>query len=66
MRTVLGSFLFSNLVIYTKMTKLNLIAEFAKAEYGLSKDIVSRYIAINDRYSEGGYSDRLQDKYEKT
>ena len=40
------------------------VAEFAKAEYGLSKDIVSRYIAINDRYSEGGYSDRLQDKYE--
>lgn len=42
----------------------NTVAEFAKAEYGLSKDIVSRYIAINDRYSEGGYSDRLQDKYE--
>lgn len=40
------------------------VDEFAKAEYGLSKDIVSRYIAINDRYSEGGYSDRLQDKYE--
>ncbi|MCI6782924.1 MAG: hypothetical protein MR594_04735 [Lachnospiraceae bacterium] len=40
------------------------VAEFAKAEYGLSKDIVSRYIAINDRYSEGGYSDRLQGKYE--
>lgn len=40
------------------------VAEFAKAEYGLSKDMVSRYIAINDRYSEGGYSDRLQDKYE--
>lgn len=40
------------------------VAEFAKAEYGLSKDIVSRYIAINDRYSEGGYSERLQDKYE--
>lgn len=42
----------------------NTVAEFANAEYGLSKDIVSRYIAINDRYSEGGYSDRLQDKYE--
>ena len=39
------------------------VAEFAKAEYGLSKDVVSRYIAINDRYSENGYSDRLQDKY---
>lgn len=40
------------------------VAEFAQAEYGLSKDVVSRYIAINDRYSENGYSDRLQTKYE--
>lgn len=40
------------------------VAEFAAAEYGLTKDVVSRYIAINDRYSEGGYSDRLQAKYE--
>jgi len=40
------------------------VAEFAQAEYGLSKDVVSRYIAINDRYSENGYSDRLQSKYE--
>lgn len=40
------------------------VAEFAAAEYGLTKDVVSRYIAINDRYSEGGYSDRLQVKYE--
>ena len=40
------------------------VAEFAAAEYGLTKDVVSRYIAINDRYSEGGYSSRLQLKYE--
>ncbi len=40
------------------------VAEFAQAEYGLSKDVVSRYIAINDRYSENGYSGRLQSKYE--
>lgn len=40
------------------------VAEFAAAEYGLTKDVVSRYIAINDRYSEDGYSDRLQVKYE--
>lgn len=40
------------------------VAEFAKAEYGIEKDVVSRYIAINDRYSEGGYSERLQEKYE--
>lgn len=39
------------------------VAEFAKAEYGLTKDIVSRYIAINDRYAENGYSDRLQERY---
>ena len=41
------------------------VAEFAKAEYGLSKDVVSRYIAINDKYSEGGYSEHLQEKYKK-
>ena len=38
--------------------------EFAKAEYNLSKDQVSRFIAINDKYSVDGYSDRLQEKYE--
>lgn len=39
------------------------VAEFAQAEYGLTKDVVSRYIAINDRYSEGGYSDQLQERF---
>lgn len=39
------------------------VAEFAQAEYGLTKDVVSRYIAINDRFSENGYSDQLQEKY---
>lgn len=39
------------------------VAEFAKAEYGFSKDIVSRYIAINDRFSENGYSMKLASKY---
>ena len=39
------------------------IAEFAKAEYGLTKDVVSRYININDRYSEGGNSPCLADRY---
>lgn len=39
------------------------VTEFAQAEYGLGKDIVSRYIAINDRYSEGGYSDIIAEKY---
>ena len=35
------------------------VAEFAEAEYNLDKTQVSRFIAINDRYSEGGYSDHL-------
>lgn len=39
------------------------VAEFAQAEYGLSKDVVSRYIAINDRYSENGYSYELAEQY---
>lgn len=40
------------------------VVEFAKAEYNLSKDQVSRFIAINDKYSVDGYSDKLQEKYE--
>lgn len=40
------------------------VAEFAFHEYGLSKDVVSRYIAINDRYSQGGYSEVLADRYQ--
>lgn len=40
------------------------VVEFAKAEYNLSKDQVSRFIAINDKYSIDGYSDKLQEKYE--
>ena len=41
------------------------VTEFAQAEYGLTKDVVSRYIDINDRYSEGGYSEKLQERYQK-
>ena len=37
------------------------IQEMAKAEYGLSPDQVSRYISINERFSEGGYAPRLKD-----
>lgn len=40
------------------------VAEFALHEYGLSKDIVSRYIAINDRFSQDGYSDALASQYQ--
>lgn len=40
------------------------VAEFAEAEYGMRKDAVSRYIAINDRYSVDGYSEELDAKYQ--
>lgn len=39
------------------------VAEFAAAEYGLRKDDVSRFIAINDRYSRNGYSEELDDRW---
>lgn len=39
------------------------VTEFAKMEYGLTADVVSRYMAINDRFAEDGYSDRLASKY---
>lgn len=39
------------------------VAEFAFHEYGLGKDVVSRYIAINDRYSQDGYSDTLEARF---
>lgn len=37
--------------------------EFAEKEYGLDKSQVSRFIRINDEFSENGYSDRLQENY---
>lgn len=39
------------------------VNEFAKANYGLTRDMVSRYIDINDKYSENGNSMQLQEKY---
>ncbi len=39
------------------------VADFAQAEYNLDKTQVSRFISINDKFSEGGYSDRLQADY---
>lgn len=41
------------------------VTEFAAAEYGLDKTQVSRFININKRFSEGGYSDHLQERYGK-
>lgn len=40
------------------------VAEFAQAEYNLDKTQVSRFISINDKFSEGGYSDRLRADYQ--
>lgn len=40
------------------------VTEFALSRYGLTPDIVSRYMAINDRFSEGGYSDHLKEQYQ--
>lgn len=39
------------------------MGEFAREEYGLRPDQTTRYIQLNDKYSEGGYSRRLKDKY---
>lgn len=39
------------------------VTEMALDRYGLHKDQVSRYIAINDRFAENGYSPKLQSKY---
>lgn len=47
-----------------KESGYNSVSAFAQAEYGLTRDVVSRYIAINDKFSENGYSDKLQEKYE--
>lgn len=40
------------------------VEEFAKAEYGLDKSRVSRFMEINDRFSEDGYSPYLQPQYQ--
>ena len=46
-----------------KNSGYNNVNEFAWAEYKLEATQVSRYIRINDRFSEGGYSPRLQEHY---
>lgn len=37
--------------------------EFAKQEFGIDKSTASRFMGINDRFSEGGYSERLKTEY---
>ena len=39
------------------------VTEFAQAEYGIDKTTVSRWMRINDKFSEGGYSDQLLEQY---
>lgn len=39
------------------------VAEFAWAEYHLKPDAVSKMMAVNERYSEGGYSERVAERY---
>lgn len=41
------------------------VNDFAMAEYGIDKSVVSRYIRINDRFSEGGNSPRLKEQYKE-
>ena len=39
------------------------MTEFARAEYGIRSDETGRYIKLNDKYSENGYSRRIKDQY---
>lgn len=39
------------------------VTEFAQAEYNIDKTQVSRFIHINDKFSENGYSDQLMENY---
>ena len=41
------------------------VFEFAKNEYGLGKSTVSRFIAINEKYSEGGNSLELREEFKR-
>lgn len=43
--------------------RYNSVTEFAQAEYGIDKTTVSRWMRINDKFSEGGYSDQLIEQY---
>ncbi len=41
------------------------VNEFASAEFGLDRSLVSRFIRINNRFSIGGYSEHLKSEYEQ-
>lgn len=40
------------------------VVEFAQEEYGLTETYVSRYMAINKRYSKNGYSPYLNERFQ--
>lgn len=40
------------------------VIDFARAEYGLDKTQVSRFMNINDKFSEGGYAPELKAEYQ--
>ena len=46
-----------------KMDGSKSLAEWAKDRYGLNASTVSKYKAINERFSIGGYSDKLEPKF---
>lgn len=46
-----------------KDTQYSDVNQFAAGEFGLDKSQVSRFMSINDRFSIGGYSEHLEDKY---
>ena len=39
------------------------VMDYATSEFGLTKDVVSRYIHICEKYSQGGNSDKLLSEY---
>lgn len=39
------------------------VIEMAQAEYNIDKTMASRFMSINTRFSEGGFSDRLKEQY---
>ena len=40
------------------------VVDFARAEYGIDKTQVSRFIHINDKFSQGGYAPELIEEYQ--
>lgn len=40
------------------------VIDFARAEYGLDKTQVSRFMNINDKFSDGGYAPELKEEYQ--